>query len=272
MSDLCGAAPPVHVMSAFGIEGPVERLSGGQGTSWRAGAHVLKPAGDEVEAAWLADTLARVDQDGYRLAQPARAADGRWVVEGWTAARWVAGDPDPSGRWPELLEASRSFHVAVRRVPRPGFLARRTHWWAEADRSAWDEIPPPAVPALRPLRADLVRLTAPVTEPSQLIHGDLCGNVLLHDSLPPAVIDVSPYWRPALLADAIIVADGLLWRGEGNDLMQAAGRAGEPSWVARGLLFRLDTMGHQLVHGDRATTDEELAPYDAALERLQQSG
>ncbi len=35
--------------------------------------------------------------------------------------------------------------------------------------------------------------------PPQLVHGDLTGNLLFHTSLPPAVIDLSPYWRPTAL-------------------------------------------------------------------------
>jgi hypothetical protein len=72
------------------------------------------------------------------------------------------------------------------------------------------------------------------------VHGDLSGNVLFHRGLPPAVIDVSPYWRPPAFAEGILVADGLLWWGEGAELMTAARLSGDPSWSARGLLFRLD--------------------------------
>ena len=49
--------------------------------------------------------------------------------------------------------------------------------------------------------------------PSQLIHGDLGGNVLFADGEPPAVIDFSPYWRPAGLALAVAAVDALTWSG-----------------------------------------------------------
>lgn len=46
---------------------------------------------------------------------------------------------------------------------------------------------------------------------AQLIHGDLTGNVLFAADEAPAVIDFSPYWRPPVFAEAVVVADGLLW-------------------------------------------------------------
>jgi hypothetical protein len=49
--------------------------------------------------------------------------------------------------------------------------------------------------------------------PAQLIHGDLGGNVLFAAGEPPAVIDFSPYWRPAGLALAIAAVDALTWSG-----------------------------------------------------------
>jgi hypothetical protein len=36
--------------------------------------------------------------------------------------------------------------------------------------------------------------------------------VLLSDGLAPAVIDMSPYWRPTAYAEAVVVVDALLWR------------------------------------------------------------
>ncbi len=44
-----------------------------------------------------------------------------------------------------------------------------------------------------------------------MIHGNFTGNVLFDPGNLPAAIDFSPYWRPALYADAIILGDGLLW-------------------------------------------------------------
>ena len=62
--------------------------------------------------------------------------------------------------------------------------------------------------------------TVPLALPHQLVHGDLLGNVLYDDSLPPAVIDVSPAWRPARYADAIVVIDALGWSDASPDVLE----------------------------------------------------
>ena len=268
MSALGRPAPPTRVLREFGVGGPAVRLRGGQGTSWRAGALVLKPVADEEEAGWLGPVLESIPQDGFRLATPVTTSAGRWVVDGWAAARWVTGVADPRAHWHELLAASRAFHQAVSRVPRPAFLDKRSHWWARADRSSWGEAPPPAAPALRHLRANLTGMLEPVDDEPQLVHEDLSGNVLFHPHLAPAVIDVSPYWRPERLAEAIVVADALLGWGEGSSVARNAGCAGAPSWVARGLLFRLDTLGFELAETGREPAHAELASFDRALAHL----
>ena len=51
--------PPDRVLDLFAAEGVLERLEGGQGTSWRAGDLVLSPGHDESEA-WLAPVQARL--------------------------------------------------------------------------------------------------------------------------------------------------------------------------------------------------------------------
>ncbi|MFD2352698.1 phosphotransferase [Nonomuraea ferruginea] len=90
--------------------------------------------------------------------------------------------------------------------------------------------------------AELLGLLAPVAAPAQLVHGDLTGNVLFHRGSPPAVIDFSPYWRPAPYADAIVVADALLYHDAEPDLVDAIGEDA-PRWLARALAFRLVALG-----------------------------
>lgn len=231
---------PRAVLEAFGLPGRGHALAGGEGRSVRHGAAVLKPADDPVEAAWAAGLLAAVEPRGFRLARPLRARDGRWVVDGWTASEHLDGRTGPAGRWDEVLAAGRAFHAALRDVPCPGFLAGRTHRWARADRAAWGEERIPVPGPARELRTRLTRLTRPVRAPSQLVHGDLSGNVLFAAGLAPGVIDFSPYWRPAGYADAIVLIDGVLRSGAGEGLLVRGGDgAGFAQPLVRALLFRL---------------------------------
>jgi uncharacterized protein (TIGR02569 family) len=78
--------------------------------------------------------------------------------------------------------------------------------------------------------------------PSQLIHGDLGGTVLFAGASPPAVIDFSPYWRPAGLALAVAAVDALTWGGADPAILD--GLDGDPELdqlLARAHVGRLVT-------------------------------
>ena len=82
----------------------------------------------------------------------------------------------------------------------------------------------------------------PVSAPSQLIHGDLGGNVLFHDRLPPAILDFSAYWRPVAFASAIVVVDALVWEGADARLLDAVGPIEDfGQYLVRALIFRAVT-------------------------------
>jgi uncharacterized protein (TIGR02569 family) len=230
--------PGASVLAAFGVRGPARPLAGGQGESVRAGHVVLKPAGDVAEAEGVAGILEGIEERGFRLGRPVRATDGRWVVDGWAATRFVAGAWTPAGRWGEVVAACRSFTGALAGRRRPAFLAARTHRWAFADAVAWGEAELDALEPVAPLLARLQALRRPVDAPSQLVHGDLAGNLLLADGLPPAVIDMSPYWRPAVFARAVLAVDGLVWDGAPAELV-LEDAPGFPQALVRALIFRL---------------------------------
>ncbi|NHA68155.1 aminoglycoside phosphotransferase [Phycicoccus flavus] len=233
------AAPGPTVLAAFGLTGTPAHLPGGQGRAWRAGGAVLGPA-DPVVQRWLATEVAAVPQRGFRLPEVLRAADGRWVVEGWGAQAWVPGHPasGAGADWAAVLAAGRSFHVAVAPLPRPQFLDGPTDPWSRADRAAWGEDDVPVPDPVRDL-VDRLRVVPGPGGPTRLVHRDLTGNVLLADGHPPAVIDVTPAWRPVGFAEGVLVADALVWHDAPADLPR---RLGVPMGaVARGLLFRVLT-------------------------------
>jgi uncharacterized protein (TIGR02569 family) len=227
------AGPPRSVLDAWAVTDP-QPLAGGRGEAFRAGDVVLKPAGEPVPSAWLAATLAGLDvDDGVRVVRPVRSVTGRWVVDGWAAWRWLEGEHRP-GRWEAVLATSERFHRAVAGVGWSRAMVA-SHRWAVADRVAWGERSVELPHRVRPL----VARRRPVELPCQLIHGDLGGNVLFHDLLPPAVIDVSPYWRPAGYADAIVVADAVAWEGAGDELVERLLRRQGDQLLLRAVLFRV---------------------------------
>ena len=220
------------MLAAYGLTGRPEPLDGGQGTSWRVGDAVLKPdVAPPAYLAWRAGVLQRLDeQPGLRVSPPLRTCAGGLVTHGWTASRWEPGASVP-GQWAAVVEVGHRLHAALADEPQPEVLVQRTDPWAEADRIAWGERPLPA--GAGPPLLELAAARRPLALPGQLVHGDLTGNVLFADGLAPLVLDLSPYWRPAAYASAVVVADG-----GPEDL------GGGPDWpqlVLRARLFRAVT-------------------------------
>src|SRR6478609_4194907 len=242
--------PGPEVLASFGASADPVSLPGGRGTAWRAGEIMLKPAGDPRVARWTADLYRDLDpldlldplspldplaarrDPGFRVPRPLRTvaedgATGDWVAQdplagAWVAWQWLPGEPASwsgvSPFWTSLIAASRAFHAALAGRPAPPWLGRDGSRWTVGDQVAWGERDPGSVLAAAPgpLAAQLRSLLAalrPVSLPAQLIHGDLGGNVLFAAGEPPAVIDFSPYWRPAGLALAVAAVDALMWSG-----------------------------------------------------------
>jgi uncharacterized protein (TIGR02569 family) len=261
-------APPRSVLRAFGAAEPPRLLAGGQGISWVAGGLVLKPGGGPVHA-WWGEALDDVTAVGFRLATPVRTLHGTWSWEGWSATRWVDGAgpdrTDPS-TWVQVVDAARAFHQAVAHLPRPGCIHVRDDRWAVADRAAWGE----GALRIHPTLTDLWARLRPAVQPlgaAQVVHGDLAGNVLLSPGLPPAIIDVSPYWRPPAYAEGVVMADALCWHGAPASLLD---RTGVPvTAVARALLFRIATTSQAAsVRGARVDLEDEARRYDRATRAL----
>jgi uncharacterized protein (TIGR02569 family) len=241
--------PPAEVMEAFGVDpsdAPVH-LPGGEGRAWRAGGIVLKPEPNATATAWLGEVLQRVaDTPAFRLARPLRTTGGEWVVGGWQATPFLEG-VHQSARGDDVLRVSDALHASIRDldIACPDWLRRDGSPWAYGARVAWGEEPAP-VDLTASAAALLARLLPFLAQPwdgpaPQLIHGDLAGNVLFDERLPPAVIDFSPAFRPAAFADAIVVADAVAWGSEPEvtAVRFLASRTHGDQLLARAIAFRL---------------------------------
>ncbi len=259
--------PPDHILAAFGIyDTRGEELPATAGRVWRFGDVVLKPVSDPVEAAWVAGAFESLRVSDIRVARPLRSSDGRWVVGGWSAQRFVSGRP--AARYSDVVRASFALHEALSSTPRPRFLSHRQDVYSWADRLAWGEIDDTegalgdghGVALFREIAAGRM----PVTASSQIIHGDLFGNVLFAGSAPPAVIDFTPYWRPTNYSAAVIVADAVSWGGASGELVEEWAYLAEwGQMLRRAALFRLAV---SLVHP--RTTPESLVEMLTAVEVL----
>jgi uncharacterized protein (TIGR02569 family) len=105
----------------------------------------------------------------------------------------------------------------------------------------------------------------PITAPSQVIHGDLTGTVLFDDELPPAVIDLSPYFRPPAFASAVVVADALVWESADASLLGALDRDADfPQYLLRALIYRAVT--DRLFRLDQPLRSDSDDPYRSAAD------
>jgi uncharacterized protein (TIGR02569 family) len=230
------------VLAAFGVDGDPVRLAGGKGGTWRVGDVVLKPSEGDAEVRWRSDVLAALPESPhFRIARPVRAVDGDWLADGWEAARAVAGHPDHS-RVDDVIRTGAAFHEAVAAVPRPGLLDARDNAWEYGNKLAFDDDPPPDRRRPSALLDRLIAYRLPISLPEQIVHGDLLGNVLFADGLPPAVIDWPAYWRPVPWAAAVAAVDAMVWHGVGAGVI---GRwAHLPEWgqlLVRAAIYRLGT-------------------------------
>jgi uncharacterized protein (TIGR02569 family) len=229
-----------------------------------AGNLVLKPLDvGEPELEWQAGILGSIHCSRFRVAHPRRANNGSLVVDGWCAWERVEGRHE-ARRWPEIIAAGERFHAAIADVPRPELIGQRTDPWAIGDRVAWGELPISELSHVKHL-ARLCAALRPVHQPRQLIHGDLTGNVLFADDLPPAIIDFSPYWRPTGFAAAIVVGDALVWEGADAAILDAVGHIEQfDQLLLRALIYRAVT--DRLVRQNEPLRPDEADPYLPAVE------
>jgi uncharacterized protein (TIGR02569 family) len=254
-------APPPHVLAAFGVSAEPEPLAGGTGTTWRCGDLVLKPLDvSDEELEWQGELLEGLPGDGFRVSRLRGSSDG------WCAWEHLAGE-HRARAWPEAIAVGERFHTALVGVPRPAFLDRRTNHWAIGERVAWGELPAADFAQVKHLPR-LVGALQPVDESaSQLVHGDLTGNVLFADGMPPAVIDFSPSWRPTGFASAVVVGDALLWEGADESLLRAVEHVDDfPQLLVRALIFRavVDALFHAGEPHRPDGDDSFLAPVELA--------
>ncbi|MGB6182988.1 MAG: TIGR02569 family protein [Rhodococcus sp. (in: high G+C Gram-positive bacteria)] len=256
---MTSAEPPQHVIGTFGLRDvdPVALGADWDG-GWRLGDVVLSPVADHARGAWSAKIRETLAVEGVRLARPVRSTDGRYVVSGWCADTYIEGVPEP--RHDEVVSLATRLHVATSTLEKPRFLTQTpaAPWtdvdvFVAADRAAWETVPfrsaraggavePTSPDGLRSVEVigQLATLRRPVELADQLVHGDLFGTVLFDGVQAPGITDITPYWRPASWAAAVVVVDALSWGGADDGLI---GRWEDmPEWpqmLLRAVMFRL---------------------------------
>jgi uncharacterized protein (TIGR02569 family) len=210
-----------EIAQAFDIVGALHLLPGGEGRTYRAGDIIYRREANIVEASYLADVYHSLHGDGFRIPKPIRTKQGSWISStGWSAWTFVPGRPALQADLPSVIVAVRAFHQALAHLPYPDYLATRDTLYDRADNAAWNTPPAAIAPELLPLVAELLRLRQPVAPlRPQLIHGDLNEeNILVAPGVPPALIDLTPYWHPPEFALAVLAYWFGPYRGDKNVL------------------------------------------------------
>ncbi|MGH3613804.1 MAG: TIGR02569 family protein [Pseudonocardia sp.] len=241
-----GVALPPHVRSAFGVSDVEPRPVMWAGRrAWHCPASsnhpdvLVRPVADNAVAAWSAGVLEGLQIEGLRLAHPVRSSDGRWVVAGWAACWNVAGTLEP--RYDAMIDVAVRLHAATAAVSRPRLLDDHDDLPFRAAAAAWGERRLVLDPATGgDLYTELAAHRRPVRLAPQVVHVELFGAVLFDAEGVPALIDLSPAWRPAEWAAAVVVVDALAWGGADDGLLERWAYLSEwPQMLLRAVLHRL---------------------------------
>ncbi|MCG8346368.1 MAG: hypothetical protein MI924_01125 [Chloroflexales bacterium] len=212
---------PKEVLTAFQCAGVPEKLPGSEGNSFVVENIVFKPIHDIERYEWASEILLRMPQTGFRISKPRKSIEEKCTYGGWGATTYEPGNPI-NGRWSQKLDVCRAFHTAIQSlsiVPMPASSDR----WSQAHKIAWQEtsLPPTIHPEIHQLIGPIYKKYQVIERSDQIIHGDMCGNILFEAELEPVVIDFSPGYGPKEYAEAILVADAIAWENAPVELMRA---------------------------------------------------
>jgi Ser/Thr protein kinase RdoA (MazF antagonist) len=199
------------VLDAFNLQASPEQLSGGSRPTFKVGNAVLKRVEETslennhspelIE--WIAAFSQALKQDGFRFPKALQTKEGKWITpDGWTAWTVVAGRHSTKEDVAGVIEGIVAFHQALAGIPKHPLMDENQTAWGKADRWCWGAKPEHIHPVVEPLVKTFYELRRPVEGlKSQLIHGDLSlANILIAPHLPPAFLDLSPFWRPVEFA------------------------------------------------------------------------
>ncbi len=212
-------SPPEDVLKTFNLSGRVKRLNGGQESNFLVKDVVLKKVENAEELLWIAKTLENITNKKLRLQKYLKSKNNKYIEKGWSAYKFLEGK-HYNKNWKRKKEVSELFHNIFKDIKKPGFINNRINPWSLADKMTWGEIPIKIHPKIRPYADNLVKHISPIKLKSQVIHGDIQGNILFSKGKSPAVIDLSLYWRPADFALAVMVVDALVWEDASRNILK----------------------------------------------------
>lgn len=248
---------PQNVLQAFNITIQGQPLQGGQNESMKFGDVVIKPLHDSSYYTQVSEVFECLDPVDYRVSKPIKTIDGSYVADNYGATKFEPGYDDDNAM-KEKIEVARLLNRDLAK-------ADISHWrfsddpWSQANDVLWRGAPlsndwSNEVKVF--IEAKMNQLLE-YTDPHQLIHSDLGGNIFFHDELKPLVIDFSPTIAPAKYAEAIIVTDSIAWAGQPLSCLDLLGdRAEYLPYLQRSIMFRVLTVAFAEWHNDESFFNE----------------
>lgn len=200
--------PDQLVLKQFNLQGKAELLTGGEDRTYKVEDVILKHINKDSKEGtnWVADLFFNMEEDGFRVAKPIKNIEGTWITrDGWTAWEFLEGNHEYKEHIKQSIEAITLFHKAMENTAKPDFLGEEDSPYIRADKYTWGQKPENIHSDLKGLVESLYEVRKPVEGlENQIIHGDLNPkNILVSETLPPAIIDIAAYFRPPEFALSI---------------------------------------------------------------------
>lgn len=232
-----------RVLDAFGITGKGIPLEGGQNESMLYGEIVLKPVDNEAYYSQVSEIFDTLQPTQYRISRPIKTQNGDYVSYGYGATKYEPGHDSPSAVADKLTVA----RVLNKDLATLGIieLPVTDDQWTKANNVLWrcQPLPDEWPDEWRLFFQDLIDKQDPIENEYQIIHGDLGGNILFHETLKPLVIDFSPTIAPAKYSEAILVCDSIAWGNQSMGSLDLLGdRKTYKPYIQRAILFRVITI------------------------------
>lgn len=248
--------PSNEVLIAFNIKSKPKLLKGGDRHTYKADNTVLKTIYNEDESNGIAELFSRLESKHFYTEKPIKSIFGKWVHKGWGAFTFVDGKESKS-RWKEKIEISKKLHQAISKIKKPAYIDKVNHPWAIADRMVWGDTKLVYNQRLKNTLYPLQEKLKPINLKGQLIHGDISGNILFNEPLPPTIIDMSPNWRPANYATAIIIVDAIVWEKAPDSLLKEMNNNFESNQLLlRAVMWRIKATEEYIKHFKKGAIDK----------------
>jgi len=205
---------PEELKRLFNLSGNGEPLEGGQGLSYKFENVVIKPVWDRGLYEFISPIYNSLDCNGYRISRHLKSLNNNFVESGYGATSFEPGFHVKS-ELKKKLYISGLFHKDLRKIridnfPKPG------NPWNLANEIIWkhEKIPEDVNKLYKFYCEKIIEQLPEVKDDFQLIHADIGGNILFHESLDPLIIDFSPVIGPVKYANAIMICDAIAWDSE----------------------------------------------------------